>query len=339
MNRLESRLLRGIMLLAILGILGTVLPVLGNWSVLQERDPEVRDYMSIAFTSKSNGWVVGAASFEDFENPGFIGYTMDGGKSWQKSEIKIPADLAEVYFLDDKYGWAVGADGTIVSTDNGRDWELQTSKVGNGLKGIYFVNKEVGYAVGESDTILSTKNGGRSWKVLQGGQLGAVGDDDANMYSAIQFLDEETGWVAGVRVSPSTQGQHTLIQKTVDGGQTWNTQPINREDILEDIFFLDASIGWAVGENGVILHTSDGGESWESQDSGTEETLRSVGFADEKKGWAVGGDFGVGAILRTSDGGETWELEDSREKLVKVFVLDGKNVWIASSTGAIMQAE
>ena len=88
MNRLESRLLRGVMLLAILGILGTVLPVLGNWSVLQERDPEVRDYMSIAFTSKNNGWVVGAASFEDFENPGFIGYTMDGGKSWQNRKSK-----------------------------------------------------------------------------------------------------------------------------------------------------------------------------------------------------------------------------------------------------------
>ena len=339
MNRLESRLLRRIIGLAIVGILVSVLPALGEWSVLQENDPEVRDYMSIAFTSKSDGWVVGAASFEDFENPGFIGYTMDGGKTWQKSEIKIPADLAEVYFLDAKHGWAVGASGTIVGTANGRDWEMQTSKVGNGLKGIYFPNKDVGYAVGESDTILSTKNGGRSWKVLQGGQLGAVGDDDANMYNAIQFLDEMTGWIAGVRVSPSTQGQHALIQKTVDGGETWTTQATGKEDILEDIFFLDASMGWAVGENGVILHTSDGGETWTEQMSGTEETLRSVGFADEKNGWAVGGDFGVGAILQTSDGGETWELKDSRKKMVKVFVLDGKNVWVASSTGTVMQAK
>ena len=339
MNRLESRPLKGIILFAILGIFGAVLSALGNWDILQERDPEVRDYMSIAFTSKSTGWVVGAASFEDFENPGFIGYTMDGGKTWQKSEIKIPADLAELYFLDDKHGWAVGANGTIVGTTNGRDWEMQTSKVGNGLKGIYFVNKEVGYAVGENDTILSTTNGGRSWKVLQGGQLGAVGDDDANMYNAIQFLNAETGWVAGVRVSPSTQGQHALIQKTGDGGQSWVTQGTNKEDILEDIFFLDATMGWAVGENGVILHTDDGGESWKEQMSGTEETLRSVGFADEKNGWATGGDFGVGAILSTSDGGKTWELEDSKEKLVKVFVLDGQNVWLASSTGAIMQAK
>ena len=315
------------------------LPTAEGWTVVQERDPNVRDYMSITFISKSNGWVVGAASFEDFENPGFIGYTTDGGASWQKSEVKIPADLAEVYFLDDKHGWAVGANGTIVSTTNGQDWELQTSKVGNGLKGIYFVNKDVGLAVGESDTILSTKNGGRSWKVLQGGQLGAVGDDDANMYNAVQFLDEETGWLAGVRVSPSTQGQSALIQKTTDGGQSWVTQETGKEDILEDIFFLNASMGWAVGENGVILHTDNGGESWKEQTSNTQETLRSVGFADENNGWATGGDFGVGAILQTTDGGKTWELEDSTEKLVKVFVLDGKNVWLASSTGAIMRAE
>lgn len=315
------------------------LPTAEGWTVLQERDPNVRDYMSITFTSKNTGWVVGAASFEDFENPGFIGYTTDSGATWHKSEVQIPADLAEIYFLDDKHGWAVGANGTIVATDNGQDWELQTSKVGNGLKGIYFVNKDVGLAVGESDTILSTKNGGRSWKVLQGGQLGAVGDDDANMYNAIQFLDEETGWLAGVRVSPSTQGQSALIQKTTDGGQSWVTQETGKEDILEDIFFLNASMGWAVGENGVILHTDNGGESWTEQTSGTQETLRSVGFADENNGWATGGDFGVGAILHTTDGGETWELEDSTEKLVKVFVLDGKNVWLASSTGAIMRAE
>ena len=315
------------------------LPTAEGWTVLQERDPNVRDYMSITFTSKNTGWVVGAASFEDFENPGFIGYTTDGGASWHKSEVQIPADLAEIYFLDDKHGWAVGANGTIVATDNGQDWELQTSKVGNGLKGIYFVNKEVGLAVGESDTILSTKNGGRSWKVLQGGQLGAVGDDDANMYNAIQFLDEETGWLAGVRVSPSTQGQSALIQKTTDGGQSWVTQETGKEDILEDIFFLNASMGWAVGENGVILYTDNGGESWTEQTSGTQETLRSVGFADENNGWAIGGDFGVGAILHTTDGGKTWELEDSTEKLVKVFVLDGKNVWLASATGAIMRAE
>lgn len=344
MNRLESHPLRAIMLLAILGILGTTLPALGNWDILQKQDPEIRDYMSIAFTNANTGWAVGVAPLE-LDNPGFIGYTTDGGKTWSKAEIDISAQLANIYFLDDKHGWAIGADGTIVSTSNGRDWEPQTSKVGNGLKGIYFVNKDVGYAVGESDTILSTKNGGGSWKVLQGGQLGAIGDDDANMYSAIQFLNEEIGWIAGVRVSPTTQSQFALIQKTVDGGQNWVTQATGKEDILEDIFFLDESMGWAVGENGVILHTSNGGETWMEQTSGTEEKLRSVRFADQNMGWTVGGDLGVGVILHTSDGGKTWEIQDPGDSMVqrfqmnKVFILDGKQVWLAGGNGVILQAK
>merc|ERR1712096_549639 len=75
-----------------------------------------------------------------------------------------------------------------------------------------------------------------------------AGEDETSVFSAIQFVDENTGWVAGVRITPSTQGQETLIQKTVDGGQTWVKQPTNSEDILEDIYFINATTGWAVGE-------------------------------------------------------------------------------------------
>ena len=156
------------------------------------------------------------------------------------------------------YGWAIGEKGMIAATTNGKDWEIQTSKVDNPLKGVYFVNKDVGFAVGANDTILSTKTGGRTWKIVQGGIMGAIGDDEATMYNAIQFLDESTGWVAGVHVVPQVS-QNSVIQKTEDGGQTWVNQETGTEDVLEDIFFLDDKHGWAVGENGLILHTSNGG--------------------------------------------------------------------------------
>ena len=50
-----------------------------------------------------------------------------------------------------------------------------------------------------------------------------------------------------------------MIQKTMDGGQSWDAQETGAEDVLEDIFFLDDKHGWAVGENGLILYTSNGG--------------------------------------------------------------------------------
>ena len=342
MNRFESRTIRVITLLAIVGILATALSATANWDILQKQDPEIRDYMSIAFTSANNGWAVGVSPLE-LDYPGFIGFTMDGGTTWNKAEIDVDAQLARIYFLDENHGWAIGEKGKIVATTNGKDWEIQTSKVDNPLKGIYFVNKEVGFAVGANDTILSTKTGGRTWKIVQGGVIGAIGDDEATMYNAIQFLDESTGWVAGVHVVPQVS-QNSVIQKTVDGGQTWVNQETGTEDVLEDIFFLNDKYGWAVGENGLVLHTSNGGEKWTTQTSGTEETLRSIRFTDQYMGWAVGGDLGVGVIVHTNDGGKKWEVQDPGDPMVQgfqmnsVFVL-GKQVWLAGGNGVILQGK
>ena len=181
--------------LMVMGCLLFNLPAIAKWNLLQKRDPNIRDYMSIAFTGEKIGWAVGSAAFEDFENPGFIGYTMDGGKSWNRSELRLEADLSDVHFFDENHGWAVGQNGIIANTDNGKDWELQVSKVsGISLSSVYFVNKDVGYVVGENETILSTKNGGRQWKVMKGGQVGAgIGDDDTSMFNSVQFLNEKQG--------------------------------------------------------------------------------------------------------------------------------------------------
>jgi len=320
MNRFESHVICMITLLIIVGILAISLSVAANWDILQKQYPEIRDYMSVTFTSANNGWAVGVAPLE-LDYPGFIGYTTDGGATWNKAEIDIDAQLARVYFLDENHGWATGEKGKIVATTNGKDWEIQTSKVDNPLKGIHFVNKDVGFAVGANDTILSTKTGGRTWKVVQGGVIGAVGDDEATMYNAIQFLDESTGWIAGVHVVPLVS-QNSIIQKTVDGGQNWDTQETGTEDVLEDIFFVDDKHGWAVGENGLILHTSNGGEKWTAQASGTEETLRSIRFTDKFMGWAVGGDLGVGVIVHTNDGGKKWEVQDPGDPMIHGFQMN-----------------
>ncbi len=350
MNRLTSSLhLSKIIRFSIICTLAITLPAAG-WVILQKNDPAIRDYMSITFTGEKTGWAVGSAAFEDFENPGFIGYTKNGGVTWEKSEIKLKSDLLGIYFLDANHGWAVGANGLIVSTSNGRDWERQVCKVdkvlelNTGLQDVYFLNKDVGYAVGQNDTIISTKNGGKTWNTLEGGKVGNVGDDETSMFNAVQFLDENTGWIAGVRVFPATKSQKTVIQKTTDGAMTWEMQESGKEDILEDIFFFNASVGWAVGENGVILHTTNGGKKWVEQKSGTIETLRSVRFADKHTGWAVGGDFGAGIILSTNSGGKKWEIEEmaeeiEKEKMVNVFVLDKDTAWLVGSTGLILKAE
>ena len=322
----------------------TVLHADGQWNILQQMDQEdIRDYNGVAFISPKEGWVVGVSAL-DMESPGYIGHTTNGGSTWEKAEVTINQMLIDVYFFDKKNGWAVGDQGMIVGTSNGgRRWDVQTSKVGNSLKGVHFVSPQIGYAVGMEETIVQTTNGGKQWSVLRGGEVAsAVGDTETIVLNAVQFINESTGWVTGVRISPETGGQDGLVQKTTDGGQTWADQPTNISDILEDIFFLDADNGWAVGENGVVLHTTNGGDRWDIQTSGTEEKLRSVSFANTAVGWAAGGDLGVNVIIHTTDGGATWEMQNIDDPIISkvrtngVFVLDEQNVWITGNNGFVL---
>jgi photosystem II stability/assembly factor-like uncharacterized protein len=41
--------------------------------------------------------------------------------------------------------------------------------------------------------------------------------------------------------------------------QSWVTQTSGTTNTLRDIFFIDGSTGWAVGENGTVLKTTNGG--------------------------------------------------------------------------------
>jgi photosystem II stability/assembly factor-like uncharacterized protein len=64
--------------------------------------------------------------------------------------------------------------------------------------------------------------------------------------------------------------------------------------------FVSATVGHAVGDQGLVLVTRDGGLTWSREESGTTLALRAVFFLDEMSGWAAG--YG-GAILATATGG------------------------------------
>ncbi len=81
---------------------------------------------------------------------------------------------------------------------------------------------------------------------------------------------------------------------------------------IHAVQFVDASEGWAVGDDGVVWHSFDGGKNWERQKTGTRAGLRGIHFITPYSGWVVGrvesacGGGSVGVMLHTSDGGINW---------------------------------
>ena len=77
---------------------------------------------------------------------------------------------------------------------------------------------------------------------------------------------------------------------------------------FEDVDFVSATTGWAVGSPGAIYSTVNGGQTWIQRPYGGTDWLTGVDFVDSKTGWVIGThNEGVpGIILHTEDGGRHW---------------------------------
>lgn len=103
---------------------------------------------------------------------------------------------------------------------------------------------------------------------------------------------------------------------------------------LNDVYFINDSVGWVVGYEGTIFKTSDAGQSWVNQ------SIRSVNlifydvfFVDQDNGWIagsryvnLGGYWGI--IYHTNDGGENWNeqlREGGYDGITGIFLTDTLN--------------
>jgi photosystem II stability/assembly factor-like uncharacterized protein len=57
-------------------------------------------------------------------------------------------------------------------------------------------------------------------------------------------------------------GEHGVLFRTFDYGQTWDTLSSGTFETINDIYFSDAENGWIIGDGGFLKMTSDSGNTW-----------------------------------------------------------------------------
>jgi uncharacterized protein (TIGR03437 family) len=166
--------------------------------------------------------------------------------------------------------------------------------------------------------------------------------------NAVALVDDNNGWAVGdPHWDQATRQVKGTIIKTTDGGVTWSNQDPGGTDALNGLFFLNASQGWVVGDNGAILHTTDGGAHWTRQPASTGYNFHSVAFTDGSNGWAAGDapiqyygfnewrftDWQAG-IWHTTDGGQTWSPQTvpASAALLARIVFTGANTGFAAGS-------
>lgn len=127
-----------------------------------------------------------------------------------------------------------------------------------------------------------------------------------------------------------------LIILSKDGGTTWEELTTVPEVRFFDIALQDQNIGVAVGENGSIQRTQNGGDTWASIASGVTEDLLSIAFTKENHFIAVGEN---GKILRSTNGGLNWTLINSFTsfQLNDLYFLNSNTGFVAANGGKILK--
>lgn len=115
-----------------------------NW--YKQNSRTAKALYNVDFRDSEEGYAVGSK--------GTILRTEDGGGTWEAVKTSFPNTFKRVNFADDKNGWIVGYDGTILrSSDRGKTWIKQESGTKVRLYGL-FMMKKYGWAVGAEGSIF-----------------------------------------------------------------------------------------------------------------------------------------------------------------------------------------
>jgi photosystem II stability/assembly factor-like uncharacterized protein len=219
------------------------------------------------FASAPIGWIpIGAGAGP---GQGGVARTADGGLSWQRVGGQLDWSIDEVVPISKDEVWATGGPHVgggrflLHSVDGGQNW-AQVLPPARPEGAITFVDAQHGFGIGSRSNpsaVFATTDGGRTWQ-----QRGAVASSRAQSVLAIDFLDQQTGWVA--LLSSESFPAITSVLGTNDGGAHWQTLSQTPNRIIGMRFFTPHAgvlVAESVGPGqpfDEIQTTQDGGSTW-----------------------------------------------------------------------------
>ncbi len=204
-----------------------------NWIQVEAVGDELA---ALDFVSPEKGWMISGYH---------ILHTSDGGKTWSAQYQGVKSMIFDIFFLDEQNGWAVGGKGIVFRTTNGgANWHSAAIQPDIILYSVFFANKTHGWCVSNGSIFAST-DGGITWDEQHN-------SSESNLFS-IHFSTPKIGLISG------TEG---FVLKTIDGGQQWESIPVNASGkriyhTLYSLSFDKTGNGLAVGTGGTILSFSE----------------------------------------------------------------------------------
>ena len=219
-------------------------------------------------------------------------YSTDGCQTITTKSL--PDQANAVWFLNYNLGYIATQGGRVYkSTDGGDTWTIH-GVAGSALYDMTFPpNSPTGWTCGYWGHVHQVTPSGVSPNIT------IPGISTTNL-SSVTFPDSTHGWICGENV----------IAHYYDS--TWHTDQTYSYGGWNVVYFLNDTLGWAVGsfmgggfQSSGLMRTTDG-INWLDQDNPAEQGMFAILFINENEGWAGSGS---GIVLHTADGGKNWIID------------------------------
>lgn len=168
-----------------------------------------------------------------------------------------------------------------------------TQSGSNNIVEVYFMNADSGMVITENNTqsrLWFTTDGGNTW----------VMDTVLNSLNSFTSPTAMNAWVCG---------DGGAIYKGTLGlsGLSWTAQTSGAFTNLNDIYMVNNTKGYAVGDLGVVRSTTNGGTLWSNpMASNLTFNINAVCFPTTNSGFVAGGSGFQGTIVKTINSGVNW---------------------------------
>ena len=238
---------------------------------------------------------------------GHILYSDDEGQNWLQARVPTQQLLTAVYFVDDRYGWAVGHDALILAThDGGATWTRQYDDLEqeSPLLDIWFKDRNHGFAVGAYGMLLTTNNGGTDWQRIDE----QLDNEDGYHLNAISAVTD-----AGIFIV----GEMGVMFRSADWGETWETvEGPYKGSLFGIVAGQEPDHLLVYGLRGHIFRSTDFGESWLENRVQTDNGNLQFGLASGTL--LDNGDVVIvghgGTVLRSSDDGDSFSITNRADR-------------------------
>ncbi|HYN42122.1 MAG TPA: YCF48-related protein [Thermoanaerobaculia bacterium] len=254
---------------------------------------------------------------------GHVLVSADRGATWTQAKVPTRALLTGVWMHDERLGWAVGHDETILRTrDGGATWESVHADpdAERPLLDVWFRDADNGFAIGAYGAFLVTSDGGTTWSERP------ISEDDFHLNQLAAAADG-TLYIAA-------EAGH--LYRSSDRGESWQALAAPYGGSFFGFLPLSDGAVLVFGLRGRLYRSEDRGATWTAVASATEATLMA---GVELAGGRVVVAGLAGTLLASDDLGRTFRSAPQDDRKGNVALLGAANRLVLFGEGGARPLE